>query len=192
MKRTFLCFCSVLLSVIFCHVSAQGNQEAMQKAWMEHMTPGNTHKMLSKADGQWTVETTLWMEPGAQPVKSTGTADVKMILGGRYQESKHSGNMMGMPFEGISVTGYDNAKKVFVNSWVDNMGTGMMNMEGKWDDNTKTINFSGKVFDPMTNKEMMVRETFKMIDDNTQSMEMFMTHDGKEFKSMELKLTRKK
>lgn len=192
MKRTILSFCAVLLSVTSSYVLAQGNQEAMQKAVMEYITPGNTHKMLSKADGQWTVETTLWMEPGAQPIKSTGTADVKMILGGRYQESKHSGNMMGMPFEGISITGYDNAKKVFVNSWVDNMGTGMMNMEGKWDENTKTINFSGKVFDPMTNKEMMVRETFKMIDDNTQSMEMYMTHDGKEFKSMELKLTRKK
>jgi hypothetical protein len=38
-----------------------------------------------------------------------------------------------------------------------------------------------------------VRETFKVIDDNTQKMEMFMTPaGGQEFKSMEITFTRKK
>ncbi len=44
-------------------------------------------------------------------------------------------------FEGMSLMGYDNAKKVFMSSWVDNMGSGIMQMEGTWDPNTKTINF---------------------------------------------------
>jgi hypothetical protein len=35
-----------------------------------------------------------------------------------------------MPFEGISTLGYDNAKKTFFSTWIDNMGTGMMVMEG--------------------------------------------------------------
>jgi hypothetical protein len=164
----------------------------MQKAWTDYMTPGNIHNMLAKANGHWTVETTMWMEPGGQPMKSTGNAETRMILGNRYQESKHSGNMMGMPFEGISLTGYDNAKKLFINTWIDNMGTGMMTMEGKWDEGARTIHFTGKACDPMTGKDMPVRETLKIIDDNTQSMEMFMTHEGKEYKSMEIKLTRKK
>ena len=38
-----------------------------------------------------------------------------------------------------------------------------------------------------------IRETFKIIDENTQEMEMFvMTPDGKEFKTMNIKYTRKK
>ena len=38
-----------------------------------------------------------------------------------------------------------------------------------------------------------VKETFKIIDDNTQQMEMFATMpDGSEFKTMNIKYTRKK
>ena len=45
----------------------------------------------------------------------------------------------------------------------------------------------------MTGKDMVVRETFQIIDDDTQKMEMFMTPaGGKEYKSMEIMLTRKK
>jgi hypothetical protein len=45
----------------------------------------------------------------------------------------------------------------------------------------------------MTKKSKKVKETFAVIDDNTQMMEMFdTTPDGKEYKSMEIKLTRKK
>jgi hypothetical protein len=115
-----------------------------------------------------------------------------MLLGGRFQQSKHTGNMMGMPFEGISTTGYDNAKKTIVSTWIDNMGTGIMYMQGTYDQASKTINLSGTAVDPMTGNDMKVREVFKWIDDNTQQMEMFMTQNGQEFKTMEIKLTRKK
>lgn len=195
MKRLIFVSCTLLLAGTFnvskAQTSQQADQQAMQKAWTDYMTPGNVHQMLAKGDGEWQAETTFWMVPGAPPTKSTAKATNKMILGGRYQETKYSGNMMGMPFEGIGVTGYDNAKKVFVSTWQDNMGTGIMYMEGKWDDASKSINFSGKVVDPMTGKDMNVREVFKFVDDNTQVMEMFMTQDGKEFKSMEMKLTKK-
>jgi hypothetical protein len=43
----------------------------------------------------------------------------------------------------------------------------------------------------MTGKDMNVRETFTLVDNNTQMMTMYMTQDGKEYKNMEIKLTRK-
>jgi len=163
------------------------------KAWMAYMTPGQPQAMLAKADGEWNAEITMWMEPGGQPMTTKGTASNKMILGGRYQQATNKANMMGMPFEGIGTTGYDNAKKVFVSSWVDNMGTGIMNMEGPLDEATKTITLKGKIVSPANNKECNIRETFKMIDDNTQLMEMYGPdmRTGKEYKNMEIKFTRK-
>lgn len=171
--------------------AAMPDSATMMKAWMEYMTPGEFHKMMAKDDGTWNEEITLWMDPSAPPTKSTATAVNTMILGGRYQQSKHTGSFNGMPFEGVSLVGFDNARKVFVSSWIDNMGTGIMYMEGKWDDKTKTINFKGKATDPMTGNEMEVRERFKIIDDNTQVMEMFDVRGGKENKTMEIKFTRK-
>jgi len=42
----------------------------------------------------------------------------------------------------------------------------------------------------MAGKEIPVREDFKLIDDNNQLLEMYMTQNGKEFKTMEIKFTR--
>jgi hypothetical protein len=155
------------------------------------MTPGTFHQMIAKDDGEWTEEITMWMAPGAPPTTSTATAENKMIMGGRYQQSIHKGNFEGMPFEGMSILGYDNLKKVFVNSWIDNMGTGIMFMEGKWDPATRSINFKGKISDPISGKEQPVREVFKIIDDNNQLMTMYNTMNGKEYKSLEIKFKRK-
>ena len=110
-----------------------------EKNWMAYMTPGEPHKMFAKMDGEWTGDMKMWMSPDAQPITSTGSATFKTIMGGRYQQGIHKGDMMGQPFEGHSTTAYDNAKKVYISSWIDNMGTGLMTMEGTWDEATKTI-----------------------------------------------------
>lgn len=165
------------------------------KAWMDYATPGDMHKMLAKSDGTWTGENTMWMENGKKPTTSTSEANNKMIFDGRYQLSEHKGNFMGMPFEGMSITGYDNAKKKFVSTWIDNMGTGIMSMEGDWNPSTKSIEFKGKMTDPTRpGKDCEVREIYTFVDDNTQKMEMFGpdAKTGKEFKTMEIKFTRKK
>lgn len=172
-------------------MSPQMDSAAMMQAWMTYMTPGDVHKMLAKSNGTWDEDVTTWMEPGKPPTTGKSTAVNKMILGGRYQQSIHKGSFMGMPFEGVSTVGYDNARKVFQSSWVDNMGTGVMNMEGTWDSTAHTINFKGKATDPSTGKEMDVRETFTMVDDNNHKIEMWCTQNGKEFKSMEIVLKRK-
>ncbi len=166
----------------------------IMKNWMAYMTPGDVHKMMQSWNGSWTGEVSMWQAPGAPPEISKSTAINKTIMGGRYQVSNHTGSMMGQPFEGMSTLAYDNARKVFISTWIDNMGTGLMKMEGPWDEASKTIAFSGKSVDPSsgTGKEMDVRETFTIVDNNTQVMSMYGAGpDGKEFKMMEIKFTRK-
>jgi hypothetical protein len=180
----------VMLCVTCCFQSfSQSNDD--QKAMMAAATPGETHKMLARSAGTWTEAVTMWMQPGAPPTTSTAEATNEMVLGGRYLKSTNKGNMMGQPFEGIGYTGYDNVKKQFVNSWVDNFGTGIMTMTGTWDEATKSITFTGSMADPMTGKDTRVRQVWKFTDDNHQTMEMYYPMDGKEVKSMEIKFTRK-
>jgi hypothetical protein len=164
---------------------------AAMKLWMDYMTPGQVHQMLSKWDGTWTEEITMWMAPGAPAQKSTATAVNRMILGGRYQESRVTGSFEGMPFEGISIVGYDNSKKIFQSSWIDNMGTGVLFMEGPMDASGKSITMTGKGLDPMTGKDVRMRQVLTMIDDNNQRMDMYSFKDGKEFKMMEIMMKRK-
>ncbi|RKS25023.1 uncharacterized protein DUF1579 [Flavobacterium endophyticum] len=167
---------------------------AMQKAWEEYMTPSEMHKKMAADTGTWEEELTFWMGPDdTKPQKSTATANTKMILNGLYQESVHTGNMMGMPFEGRSTLAYDNAAKQYVSTWIDNMGSGIMVMRGNYDEASKTVKMEGEVTDPMTKKVKKIREVITAIDANTQKMEMYdMSPDGKEFKSMEIMMKRKK
>ena len=118
----------------------------MMKNMEAYAAPGDVHKMLAKSNGTWNIEITGWMAPGAPPFTSKGTNVNKMIMGGRYQQSDVTSNMMGAPFTGQGITGYDNAKKVFVSSWIDNMGTGIMRLEGPWDEANKSITLSGKCY----------------------------------------------
>ena len=181
----------LLLSIMACfNLASFGQTESEQKALLEYMTPGEIHKMLAGSQGDWKAQVTLWMQPGAPPTTSTATEKNEMILGGRYLQSTHKGDFMGMPFEGIGITGYDNAAKKFVTTWIDNMGTGIMTLEGKWDGKSNSIEFKGKTTDPLTGKDMEVREVIKFVDTNNQVMEMYMKQGGKEYKTMEVKFTR--
>ncbi len=164
----------------------------MMMNWETYMTPGEPHKMMASWNGTWTGEVTMWMTPEATPSKSTATAVTKMVLGGRYQQSSFKGNFNGRPFEGISTLAYDNEKKLYISTWIDNMGTGVMLSQGPWDPATKSITLTGRMIDPATRKEVDFKEIFKPIDNNYQVMEMYAPgSDGKEFKTMEIKYTRK-
>jgi hypothetical protein len=189
MNRLTFAALAVLLTCPAVSLFAQNNDD--MKAMMAYSTPGDIHKMMARSAGSWTGVVTMWMQPGAPPVSSTAESTSEMILGGRCLQSKNTGSFMGQPFEGLSIMGYDNAKKVFVSSWIDNMGTGMMYMTGTWDPQTKSINFTGTEVDPMAGKDVSIREVWQMVDDNNQVMDMYSVTDGKEFKAMEIKFTRK-
>lgn len=189
--KTFLPFV-LLIAFLFQWNNIVAQDAAAQKAMMDYMTPGKMHDQLSKNVGQWKSKITMWMQPGAEPTVTEGTSVSEMILGGRYLQTKHSADFMGMPMQGIGIDAYDNGKKIFISLWMDNFGTGIMYLEGKYDEATMTLNLSGKMFEPVAGKELKVREVVKFVNENLQKMEMYTETDGKEFKTMELEMTRVK
>jgi hypothetical protein len=172
------------------------DKATMEKACQVYGTPGAVHAMMKSWDGNWTYENTMWMHPDSPAMKSTGMCTNKTILNGLFQETVFKGAMPGMPFpfEGRGLMGYDNAKKVFINNWTDNMGSGMIRTEGPWDEATKSVTLKGKSINPINGKDCDWREVFKVIDDKTQTTEIYCPSpkDGKEYKMMEIKLTRGK
>ena len=174
--------------------SPMPDSATMMKNWQAYMTPGDIHKMMASWNGNWEGESMMWDAPGAPPKTSKGSATNKMAMGGRYQVSNHKGDMMGMPFEGMSILAWDNFTKKFKNTWIDNMGTGIIMMEGPWDEANKSMTLKGKCVDVMRGNgaEMEMRQVFKVIDDKTHMMEMYCPGpDRKEYKMMEMKMTKK-
>jgi hypothetical protein len=113
-ERVTLILCTLI--TLACTVHAQ--TEAEMKNWTEYMTPGDVHKMIASWNGTWHGEVTTWMTPGGAPVTNTATTTNTMVMGGRYQSSTYSGSFSGMSFEGMSLLGYDNARKLFELAWM--------------------------------------------------------------------------
>ena len=162
----------------------------MMKAWQAYMTPGDAHKMIAKSNGKWEEEVKMYMNPGAPPEVMKSTCENTMIMNGLYQYSVTKGNYNGMPFEGHNTLGFNNATKKYQSTWIDNMGSGMMNMQGTWDSTSKMVVMTGFETDMISGKDMPVRETMKFTDDNHQTLEMFETRGGKESKTMEINYKR--
>lgn len=173
--------------------AAAPNQDEMMKAWMAMSTPGAPHKALENAVGSWDVKVKSWMAPGAPPTESTGTSENKMILGGRFLEQHYEGTMMGGPFSGVGVTGYDNYKKKVVSTWIDSMSTTIMVMQGTLDKSGKVITSWGTMDDVVAKKPMKVKSTVTIVDADHHSYESWSAGpDGKMVKNLEIHYTRKK
>src|SRR5215510_13873747 len=121
--------------------TGQPNPQEMMKQMVEMGKLNENHKLLSTTDGNWTYNIKMWMnpDPNAKPQESKGTANRKSVMGGRYvvmdvtgkmQMPGPDGKMKDMQFKGMGVEGYDNVKKKFISSWIDNMGTGIQFSDG--------------------------------------------------------------
>jgi len=167
-------------------------QQAAMDALMKAASPGAPHERLAQFEGNWTFTSKMWMAPGAPPETWTGTTTYKMVLGGRYLRQRvESPSMMGMPFDGIGYTGYDNVKGMYVGSWIDNLGTGILMMEGAWDESTNALEMKGETPDPSTGKSVSMRMVIHAVTGDSSVVEFYQPGpDGQEFKNMEITYAR--
>lgn len=165
----------------------------MMKKWQEFATPGEPHKILAGFAGKWKYTSKWWEAADAKPEESKGTSNNKMIMGGRFLQQEVKGKSMGMPFEGLGVIGYDNLKKKYESTWLDNMGTGTMKGTGDYDATTQTLKESGEASCPMTdNKAKPFKSEWKVVSKDNFTLTMWGPgKDGKEYKQMELDFKRK-
>jgi hypothetical protein len=181
---------------------SEPNEAQMMNPMMELSKMNENHKLLASLDGTWNYTIKMWMnpDPNAQPQESKGTAVRKSIMGGRYfvmdvtgkmQMPGPDGKMKDVTFKGMGLEGYDNVKKKFVESWVDNMGTGIESAEGTYDPGTRTFNYTAEI-EPVPGMKQQVREVIKIADKDHMSLEWYENHGDHERKTMEVNYTRKK
>ena len=177
----------------------QPSEAEIMKMMTELAKPGDNHKLLASGVGTWSYKVKWRMDPSAPPSESSGTAVTKEVMGGRYFITEHTGKMLmpgpdGKPtevdFKGIATDGYDNVKKKFVSSWVDNMGTGIMLSEGDYNTSSKTFTYRTE-YEMMPGMKTKIREVIKITDKDHHAFELYEDRGGTEVKTMEIQYTRK-
>lgn len=161
-------------------------QMEMMKVMMAHAEVGPKHKELAKSAGTWDAEVESYYE--GQVDKSKGTVKRSMILGGRFLQEEFKGSMMGQPFEGLMLLGYDNTLKKSTGIWIDSMSTSVAALK-ETEASGKLSKMTGTMTCPIEKKEITFRTVTKEIDDDHQVFEMYMTPPGKSKEELGMKIT---
>jgi hypothetical protein len=167
--------------------------QAANEACMKAGTPGKQHEMLASNSGVWTGDSKFWMAPETDPMNAKTTSTITPVMDGRFVKCEVSSDMMGMPFRGEGIYGYDNVTSKWQCTWIDNMGTTLMTGTGDVSSDGKTMTWTYNYTDPYTKKASTMREVQTTTGKDTKTLAMYMTDpkSGKEFKMMETPLTRK-
>ena len=165
--------------------------EAMQEYMAKYASPGPEHKFFEFFIGDWTNASTMYMGP--EPMKSSGTAHWEWSLDGRYVQSTFIGEVMGQPFRGMAIDGYDRVGEKYFSIWFDTAGTGYLLAEGDVSDDGKVLTTSGETLDPMSGSEVTHRMVTTIKDQDHFSFTMYNAFpDADEVKWMEIEYTRAK
>jgi hypothetical protein len=160
--------------------------KAMMEAFQKAGTPGAEHQKLASLAGTYDLTIKSWHAPDTPPTTDTGTATRKMILGDRVLVEEVSSQMMGQPFTGQGLHGFDNVTGKHWSTWNDSMSTGLMVSEGTCDA-SMACTYTGTYHDPVSKKPVTSRMTTRWSDKSTEVFEMYAPGpDGKETKMMEI------
>ncbi len=191
---------SIYMAIIF--LPACNNEKkslAVDTGAVIFPSAGEFHKMLARSNGTWIGEATMQFSSDAAPVSGGRSLLINtMAMGGLYQVSEIKGNIepgTGKPWTGLRITGYDEERKVFTRAMIgDGSSAGGVAMDGVWDEATKSITFPFKKTNPSTGKEREFKEVYRIIDEDTEVLEIYATDPKtmKEFKMLNVKWTRRK
>jgi len=166
------------------------DMQEMMEIYKKAGTPGEPHKLLAKLEGSWVTRSKGW-EGGKAVMESTGTCEQKLVLDGHYLQQTYAGDMMGAPFTGMNILGYNNHTKKYESIWIDTMSTAIYYFVGKGSVDGRTITQECKYDDPVKGPALW-RSVTRVKDDNTLEFEMFITpKGGKKEKMMEMTVSRK-
>ena len=160
--------------------------QAMMEAYQKAGTPGEEHKKLAAMAGTYDLTIKAWHAPNTPPTTDTGIATRKMILGDRVLVEEVTSQMMGQPYSGQGLHGFENVTGKYWATWNDSMSTGLMVSQGTCDASGACA-FTGSYNDPVTKKVTNSRMTTRWTDASTEVFEMYGPGpDGKEAKMMEI------
>jgi hypothetical protein len=126
-------------------------KKAMQQAMLEKMQPAAEHKTLAALEGKWSTDVLYRMGDGPT-LKARGVATNRMILGGRFLESRATSNNPAGPglgdanVESLTIYGFDRRTGDYTSVGFDTMGTYWVSAAGKMSEG-QSIVMSGETLD---------------------------------------------
>jgi len=146
-------------------------------------------EILQKEVGEWDAMVKAPEAPGQPAKEESATEHVAAICGGAWLWSDFRGTMMGQPFEGHSLFGYDAQEKKYVGWWLDSMSAIPMRTTGGFDDASKVCTMTGNCIDG-AGKPFSVKEVLTWKSDDSKHLQLEFKGEN-ENGTMEIRYTRR-
>jgi len=167
------------------------DKEEMMKQAEAAGRPGPGHKALEPFVGNWKAEVKCWMDPDAPAQVSQGTAKASWIMNGRFLQEDFQGEMMGKPFNGRTLLGYDNVKQTYNSVWFSDMQTSLFTTEGKGEKGNSVITLEGESSCPGTGRlDVPMKVVLRVVSPSKRTLEMFDSSRGENARTMEITYTK--
>lgn len=164
------------------------DQQKMMQEWTKLGAPGEAHQHLAAMAGTWKTTTRVWMGgPGSEPMEDVGQSVKTMVLGGRWLQEDFTGAMMGQPMHGRGMTGYDNYKHMYINTWQDDASTSLIYTTGARHPGTGVFTFYGQADEPMLEvQDRTIKYTVTIENADRHVFVMYDLHAGDDYKVFEI------
>lgn len=212
-QKWFVSILIIIATLSSIPVFAQGkkdtsaNGDAGLKQILDYSRPGKYHQLLADLTGSWTFKGSRfdWVDSVTNKVamELSGSLVRKPYANGRFfiAELTTDGKIQlpiqdGKMIEGyggaIQTEGYDNVKKKFQISYINNhIGSAINFWEGTYDSTNKTITFDSELED-VPGMKMNIRFIFIFNDKDHYKWEYYIEQNGKYRKTNEITFTRVK
>ena len=145
-------------------------------------------EVLTADAGLWKAEVEVRPERGAPAQTSEGTMASRMC--GPWLVSDFKNETSG--FEGHGICGWDPIHGRYVGTWVDPLRRGLVVMQGRWDEASRTMTYVGEMTRP-DGSQMRWREVTERPEDDVRVFRSLVPlPDGGEFEVMTVRYVRLK
>ena len=157
-----------------------------QDAGMAGAVAGEEHALLKSYVGEWDAKIS------AMGTVSKGSHTRELAHNDLWLVEDFEGEMMGQPFTGHGIMGYDPAKEKYVGIWIDSMTPSLEPFEGTYDAEKKELTMHQESVNPMTGEPATLKYVTRIHDRDKHSFHMFLPgEEGTDMEMMTIEYTRK-
>lgn len=128
-------------------LTPEERQQEIILRYMESNIPGPETELLLALNGNWVTELRHKLGPEFETTTAEGTAEVQVMLGGRFVQIAQEGEVFDFSFQSLMHLGFGGGSNPYYLHIFDTFGNNGVVLRGVYQPKTNQIRFQGSAYD---------------------------------------------
>lgn len=144
-------------------LTPEERQQELMLRYMESNIPGPETELLLALNGNWVTEIRHRVAPEFDTSKTEGAAQIQVMLGGRFLQILHEGELGDFPFQSMQFLGFGGGSNPFFLHLFDTFGSNGVVLRGVYQPKTNRLRFLGNAYDPILRTQQNYEVIFQFV-----------------------------